>query len=77
MVVEEIVNRPTSQPVDQSEMIYVVEQYIKDKKGVEVDINLLKGINKKSPMASILLQEQLGMLVEAFEIARGYYVRGF
>lgn len=41
MDIKEIVNRPYNVPISQDESLYLIEQYVKDKKGVDVNIHIL------------------------------------
>jgi len=72
MNIKKIINKTH---LEQSEMQYVVEQYIKEKKGVDVEINLLKGVSNDVPEPFIImhLRQQLQLLVNAFEIACKYF----
>lgn len=74
MDIQEIINR-TSAPLEQGEMQFVVEQYIKDTKGVDVNIDLTKRIDRTYPpeYQTFLAQQQLQMLLTAFERACFYF----
>lgn len=75
MNVIEIVSRPSPQIVSQDEMEYVVEQYIKERKGADVKIDIEKGINRNSILARGLLLRQLKMLEQAFDEASSYFIQ--
>lgn len=51
--------------LDQAEMQFVVEQYIEERKGVKVTIDL----TPKSQLASLLVQDQLIKLHAAYDCA--------
>lgn len=68
----EISKRESPQVVSQEEMEYVVKQFIKEKKGVDVDINLRKGIEGHQ-FEGHFLPIQMGLLLEAFGTASHYF----
>ena len=63
--------------LDQNEMEYVVEQYIKIKKGRDIKINV-----RANPILSMIplqfqqqiIQNELSMLNEAYDVAMGYFI---
>ena len=76
MIVEEIVNRPNNSTFSTEEMQYVVQQYIIEKKGVNVDINLGKKLNKFGQgISKMLSSQQLEKLNDAFNTSVGYSVK--
>lgn len=76
MKIENIVRRPNGTPVSQEEAVFLVEQYIKDTKGVKVDINIFKGIRDLRNidiLESFHLQEQIELLFHAYIKASDYF----
>lgn len=76
MKIENIVRRPNGTPVSQEEAVFLVEQYIKDTKGVKVDINIFKGIRDLRNidiLESFHLQEQIELLFHAYMKASDYF----
>lgn len=67
MIVEEIIRKPE---VDQNEMEYVVEQYIKERKGVDVKINIpiMGGL-----IGAALNQQQLSLLSDSYMTASQWF----
>ena len=74
MDVNEIVKRKSPQLITQKEMEYVVESYMKEKKGVSVDVNILKGIGNH-PLRNAFISRQLSILNEAFDIASKHFCK--
>ena len=70
----EIVNRKTPQFITQEEMEYVVKQYIKEKKKRDIDINVLKNLNKNDPFFAVFFKDQLKKLDDAFLVASKYFI---
>lgn len=80
MKIENIVRRQNGTPVSQEEAVFLVEQYIKDTKGVKVDINIFKGIRDFRNMdilESFHLQEQIELLFTAYIKASDYFNKKF
>ena len=75
MKIKEIVNRPTGSSIQQEEMIYVVQSYIKEKKGIEVDINLFKNLDPNSPFFRMMGVQELNKLVKAFDKAVEHFIK--
>lgn len=75
MNILEIVKRKTGSKFQLEEVVFVVAEYIKEKKGVNVDINLEKGVNRRSPLFSMMYQDQLKKLYDAFDIASDYFIK--
>ncbi len=75
MNLQEIVSRKTMQHVTQEEMEYVVKNYIKELKGVDININISKGINPRSMSGKMRLSMQLELLFMAFNDASKYYLK--
>jgi hypothetical protein len=69
MTVEEIINLPPDKPVDVADLIGVVEYYIRARKGRDVQINLLKGINPSSMLFAHAYAQQVSLLVDASNYA--------
>lgn len=74
MNLQEIITRPSPAEYSQQEMEFVVTEYIKTKKGVDVEINLSKH-HTGTPLDIMLMREQIRMLDKAFEIAQGYFLK--
>lgn len=75
MTIEEIVNRD-SHTYEVAEMIFLVEQYIKDKKDVSVDINMMKAIptqDMNNPIAQMVYQDQVMKLHKSFDYAYKHF----
>jgi hypothetical protein len=75
MNILEIVKRKAGSKFQLEEVVFVVAEYIKEKKGVNVDINLEKGVNRRSPLFSMMYQDQLKKLYDAFDIASDYFIK--
>tara|TARA_R110002096_G_scaffold60958_1_gene151774 strand:+ start:3668 stop:3880 length:213 start_codon:yes stop_codon:yes gene_type:complete len=56
--------------VHQMEMQYVVEQYIKEKKGVDISVAL----DVTSIIGRMTIQSQLNKLTHAFNVASAYFI---
>jgi len=54
--------------LEQSDMEWLVMEYIKDMKGIDVGRIMYRGVN------NLHMQIELQMLFSAFEIARNYYI---
>ena len=71
MNINEIINKTQ---LEQSEVQYVVEQYIEELTGKKVEINLLKYTNQMPDfIKGMHLQNQLQFLNQAFEKACKYF----
>lgn len=71
MNINEIINKTQ---LEQSEVQYVVEQYIEELTGKKVEINLLKYTNQMPDfIKDMYLQNQLQQLHQAFEKACKYF----
>lgn len=68
MELTEIVNRSKYSAVHELEMIYVVKEYIHEKKGVYVDI-----LTTKHPEVIFNLNKHMRQLLYAFETACTYF----
>ena len=74
MEIKELVSRNSPQYYSTDEMIFLVTEYIKEKKGVFVDINLFKGLNPNIRVQfQYYAKDQLFKLDKAFNIAFGYF----
>jgi len=73
MNLREIVQRPKNLPFDNDEMVFVVENYIKDKTNKKVDINILKNLHNIQRFAFEPIQE-CTKLMSAFCVAQNYYL---
>lgn len=75
MNIEDIIHKPSPARISIKEMTFVIEQYIKEKKGRDVTINLERGL---PPRASLifghLYQSQLKKLNNAFSTASEYFI---
>ncbi len=75
MNILEIVKRKSGSKFRLEEVCFVVAEYIREKKGVNVDINLEKNFNRRSLSFSIMYQNQLKKLYNAFDIASDYFIQ--
>lgn len=75
MNILEIVKRKSGSKFRLEEVCFVVAEYIREKKGVNVDINLEKNFNRRSLSFSIMYQNQLKKLYNAFDIASEYFIK--
>ncbi len=75
MNILEIVKRKSGSKFRLEEVCFVVAEYIREKKGVNVDINLEKNFNRRSLSFSIMYQNQLKKLYDAFDIASEYFIK--
>lgn len=73
MEVNEIVNRKTGSIFSQEELEFVIKEYIKEKKGVDININLSKNFTG-THFDSFINQDQMILLDKAFEVAQRYFV---
>ena len=55
------------------EMVFVVQEFIKEKKDRVVDINLLKGLNSQDPFFTLKYSGQLNMLDQAYNKSCEYF----
>lgn len=67
MNLKEIISRHDRYPVDEMEMIFVVENYIKDRKGVNVNIDIRTNRNE------ISYTFQIHKLINAYNYAKIYH----
>ena len=74
MDLKEIVLRSNSIPVTDTEMCFVVQEYIKEKKSVSVDINLMKRLNTHDPFFQHEYLDQANKLIRAYNVASGYFL---
>jgi hypothetical protein len=74
MNVEEICNRVNGSVFETEELIFVVEAYIKDRKGVNVNINLSRGNAAFNSIYSHVYAQQIESLNGAFNVASRYFV---
>ena len=75
MNLREIVQRPKNLPFDNDEMVFVVENYIKDKTGKKVDINILKDLHNIHRFAfEPMYVQECTKLMSAFCVAQNYYL---
>jgi len=74
MSIQEIVNRPNNSTFETKELEFVVQSYIKDKKGVNVDINLSKGNPAFNDIYREIYYGNLQKLNTAFDYACKYYL---
>lgn len=75
MNILEIAKRKSGSKFRLEEVCFVVAEYIREKKGRAVDINLERGINRRSPLFSVVYQQQLQKLYNAFDIASDYFIQ--
>jgi hypothetical protein len=69
MSVQEIINRPSNSEYSVDELSFVVEEYIRDRKGVSVKIDF-----RNRAMIGIDYAAQVQMLLYSFEEAAHYFV---
>lgn len=69
-----IINQRDTVPLSEAEMLFVVEQYIEDRKGVSVDIDVYRDYGSDT-INAMIYQTQIQKLMEAYNIAKGYYVQ--
>ena len=70
----EICSRPNNSTFTTEELIYVVQEYISEVKGVDVNINLTKWLDKNHPFFKHLYVNQLNKLNTAFNKTQKYYL---
>ena len=75
MNIFEIVGRKSGAKFTLNEVCFVVSEYIKDRKGFEVKINLEKRLDRRDLFFSSRYQNQLKKLYDAFDIASEYYIK--
>tara|TARA_R100001244_G_scaffold124688_2_gene94566 strand:- start:128 stop:358 length:231 start_codon:yes stop_codon:yes gene_type:complete len=74
MNVLEICNRPNNSTFENEEIIFVVEQYIKETKRTDIDIHLTKNMNRNMPLFELALKNQLSRLNIAFDFAQKHFI---
>ena len=74
MNLQEIIARDNRTPLETHEMQYVVQEYINEKKGADVRINLTKGLNQHDPFFPIEYMNEINKLIQAFNVAQGYFL---
>tara|TARA_R110000803_G_scaffold16197_2_gene44431 strand:- start:3492 stop:3719 length:228 start_codon:yes stop_codon:yes gene_type:complete len=72
MDVEEIISRPNGSVYSEEEMAAVVERYIKERKGVNVSVNIKKHLRPDMPFMDRFYGAQVSKLVDAFNISVAY-----
>lgn len=70
MTVSDIISKPESEPVEVGEMVFVVERYIMEKKGVVVKINPYARMPVMSP---IVIAQIVALLFQAYAVAYAYF----
>lgn len=75
MNILEIVKRKSGSKFRLEEVCFVVAEYIKEKKGRTIEINLERGLNRNNMVFSIMYQNQLKKLYDAFDIASEYFIQ--
>ncbi len=75
MNILEIVKRKSGSKFRLEEVCFVVAEYIKEKKGRTIEINLERGLNRNNMVFSIMYQNQLKKLYDAFDIASEYFIK--
>jgi len=65
---KEIINRPETSPFNESEMVFVVEKYIEEKKGSVKHIDIRKNIND-----TFRYIRDIYMLSSFFAVACAYF----
>lgn len=73
MEVKEIISRKNGEQMSQEEMSFVIQEYIKEKKGKVVYLNLMKGLDQRSPLFEIMFTRQWGLMQRAFGRAQQYF----
>lgn len=76
MDVLEICKRETGSHFTIEEMEYVIEQYIKERKGVQVNIDTFRDYRDRrfTMVESMFAQRDLNMLHKAFDVAAEYFI---
>ena len=74
MELKEIINRKSPQHLTEDEMKYVVKKYIKELKGVDVEIDLTKGCMLGNRIIVPMYENQFHKLNKAFNDACKYYM---
>ncbi len=74
MNLQEIINRPNNSTFETKELEFVVESYIKDKKGVDVSINITKGVPINNMFTQHIFAAQVEKLNTAFDYAQKHYL---
>jgi hypothetical protein len=74
MNVLEICKRPNNSTFETEELTFVVEQYIKETKRTDIDLNLTRGMNPDRPYFELAIKQQLLRLNIAFDFAMQYFI---
>lgn len=70
MKTKEIINKPDTEALSDQEMAYVVQEYIKERKGQDVVINIYKNFNQNNPLSTMFLAQEINQLHEAYNTAK-------
>lgn len=71
MNTKEIINK---NELSTEEMVFVVQEFIKEKKGVDININLLKGLHPQNPLFALKYSGQISMLDKAYDKALAFFM---
>ena len=74
MNIEDIIHKKSPARVSVSEMSYVIKEYIREKTGKGIEVNLEKGLDRRHPLFTPVYQQQLSKLSNAFTIASEYFI---
>lgn len=78
MDIQSIVYRPDTEAVDVDEMVSVVKEHIKEVKGVDVDINIMKNL---PPQNSFVFQafyrKNIQELSMVYNISKVYFINKY
>jgi len=67
--IKSIIHTPENRPIDIMAMKWVVEQYIREKKGRDIQISIRGSF--------FSLNTQIQKLINAYEYARAYYIETY
>lgn len=74
ITVESIVFRTSPAKISIQSLSFVVQEYIKEKKGVSVNIELAARIKPLHPLFKHFFTNEYYKLIAAFDIAAAYYI---
>ncbi len=72
MKTKAIIERDDSVVLSVDEMCHVVQEYIKTRKNREIVVNIFKNIPENHPLMSIILQQEISKLHEAYNEAKAW-----
>ena len=63
MILSEIVNRPDDQPINQPEAMFVIREYVKIRKGIDIDTRIETGYG------NFIVESEVRLMVQMVNVA--------